>query len=613
MIKINPPKLLMSPGQVSLGLIGLALVALVASSFYAFLSLLSFIRITPELTDAAYYVFQTQFAHLFPVQIHTYGKVWQSFFGENGIVFNRVLHILIVVCAPCFFAFRLAPNTDKLRFPMIITTGLIGCLFLTYFGIGILDPSYNSLVGSVSCVVMGVAIRSFKKLSGKHDIIFRSFLLGGLVPVLTLTKITAAPLIGLLAIIYFLISLNQDPFRIGKTLGLVVVSGAAGLCLCLWVIYAQGFGGVFQIVSQLLNSAELFQLLGSHDTSFFDLHNKSDVFFELLFKRFAHIDHAALAVSLAFVVPAVIVFYWDPKDRFKCAGLLLLLALIFMSGYQGVQIINNSTPQLVSEAFARILLFGVILLALNDLNTHRQLSRLKYLPLLFLPYFLMVGTNNDYAFFLPAYAGFFLISALPYFDLAWFGFEREDHTVSILIGQALCAVLFLAASILLYVQIENFRNTPYRFHGSLNNELIETEFGINSEKMLTSEKLYSVYASISDLRQTTALSDTSIGMIDWTGRLPGVALHLGLKPLKVAWLVGSYPGENEFADEILVTASPDEIASSWILISEDMTRSVSLLIEILDLNGLNFPDDYEVVATFENPNLGDQSLVYRPK
>lgn len=54
-------------------------------------------------------------------------------------------------------------------------------------------------------------------------------------------------------------------------------------------------------------------------------------------------------------------------------------------------------------------------------------------------------------------------------------------------------------------------------------------------------------------------------------------LHFGLRLIGTFWLVGSYPGEEEFAWQVLLNDNSNDITKASIIISDKMTRDKTFI------------------------------------
>jgi len=97
-------------------------------------------------------------------------------------------------------------------------------------------------------------------------------------------------------------------------------------------------------------------------------------------------------------------------------------------------------------------------------------------------------------------------------------------------------------------------------------------------------------------------------MIDLTGQNPGVLYALGAKAVGAAWLIGGYPGSNDWTSAVLSRVPCDELARAWILTEPDGHRHIS--IDVLRHFGADISRDYVEVGVVDS-TTGSVSTSYK--
>lgn len=104
-------------------------------------------------------------------------------------------------------------------------------------------------------------------------------------------------------------------------------------------------------------------------------------------------------------------------------------------------------------------------------------------------------------------------------------------------------------------------------------------------------------------------------VIDLTGRHPGVLFALNAKPLVHPWILGGYPGSDEFFKLGILQVKCDEIARSWLIVENDGERSISM--SVLSDVGLDLNRNYKLVGTVDSALWGHSKVhaqsIYRPQ
>lgn len=595
----------------------LAKIILLVSVIYALNNLAFALQIVPELTDAAYYVLQTRFADQFYIQLHPYGIYWVSFFGENSVYVNRLISLFLIIFAPIFFMMRLSNAKgfyDELKLFRLLIAGVI---FLSVFGMGIVDPSYNAMVAVCACIAFAVAVKPINKLSVSHDLMIRSFLLGVIAPVLLLTKISSTPIIGSLVIVYFLASLPDLRLRLIYNLGLITFCGMLGAAVALGLLYLKGFGNPVVLFLQIYDSISAFSLLRSHEITLLSISIKFTNYFSDIIELF---DRGFWSNSVLIVLPILVSvksilcrYPFFIKSRWVYA--LLAILAILLGGYTAFYIDLELFKdfEALSQDFSVLVILITLALALQNIVFYKSFSIARFLPLAFTPLFLVIGTNNAYIYFLPFYVGFFVIISLNFINVSWITNQQYKLSTNGAIHHGLVVALTISVAVILASNIAVLTHKPYRFFSSLEKNLKIVEFGVPAEQLLASPSLAESYQAVMHLKQAKPINEESQTIIDWTGRSPGIVLHLGLRPVETSWLVGSYSGEGPFAQEVLRFAKDQDIANAWIIVSNKMTRSPALLRALLREHGRIFPDDYEVIGVFPNPNQRSKNYIVRVK
>jgi len=93
------------------------------------------------------------------------------------------------------------------------------------------------------------------------------------------------------------------------------------------------------------------------------------------------------------------------------------------------------------------------------------------------------------------------------------------------------------------------------------------------------------------------------GIIDLTGRSPGLIFAIGGHNFPDPWMIGGYRGSVATASAAIARVSCADLARSWLLLEPDAGRSLPTA--ILSPSGLQVPGDYRVAA-FPAPAMDGQ-------
>jgi len=594
-------------------LIGLSTICLVASLLQSFSALQISLLIVPELTDAAYYVFQTRYAASFPIQLHPFGIYWISLFGENNIFWNRIIHLSLIVGTPIFLMWRIASIHNG---PMLHKAFLIlvpSCAFLSLYSGGHVDPNYNSMTASIACLALGVAVAPFERISPQYDNILRPFLLGSLAPLLVMSKISSGPIVGLLVAYFYFVSIRKGSEPWAQKLMRVTLFGLSGFSIILLLFYIRGFGDPVSMIKMIHQSIKLFSHLQSHELSVSDVILKLKVYFEYLVFHFDKDVWSYFSLLLSPLFIGIFLLPKSAKPNYANIGAFVFLCLTIWLGYKTFTNFGKFDGyRAMAQDFARVLFLFMVGSALVKLTASRSFEGFELFPISACALLIVLGTNNSYQYFITSYAGFFAIGAVIILNGDYLFYEPQENKLYALFQQCLAFGVVVSTSLIITASMGALQNQPYRFFGQINEKMDSVSFGVPGERFYSSALLAKSYGNVAHLKQKRAIGPQSQPIVDWTGRSPGIPLHLGLRPLQTAWLVGTYPGEDKFATEVLGGAKQNDIAEAWIIVSDKMTRSSDLLIEILAATGRRFPEDYIKVGEFFNPNQKSQNIILRP-
>ncbi|MCK1313384.1 hypothetical protein [Bradyrhizobium sp. 23] len=97
-------------------------------------------------------------------------------------------------------------------------------------------------------------------------------------------------------------------------------------------------------------------------------------------------------------------------------------------------------------------------------------------------------------------------------------------------------------------------------------------------------------------------------MIDLTGQNPGALYAIGAKAIGAPWLIGGYPGSNDWTAALLSRVPCDELGRAWVLTEPDGHRHLS--VDVLLDYGIDISRDYVEVGVVDS-TTGSVSASYR--
>ena len=167
--------------------------------------------------------------------------------------------------------------------------------------------------------------------------------------------------------------------------------------------------------------------------------------------------------------------------------------------------------------------------------------------------------------------------------------------------------LALASQMMTVVLVDYALEHPYRQPQPLRENNYPVDVGRAGSTLILAGSFGQYVSEAMDLGERGSFSHGT-PIIDLTGRSPGVLYAMGAKSIGQPWLLGQYPGSNEFAVGTLKRVACEELAVAWLLTAPGDPRSNSA--KILSSFGADPDGDYKVVgvlAPVENPieNGGD--------
>ena len=532
-----------------------------------FLLYTSSIDIAPDISDASYYIVNLIEDHEIQVQPHTFPKVWSIFFPSQNILINRITIAILVFVANCFICLAISKSKIEFNAPTIFLFLFSGLGGLSVFSTGLLEPSYNNI--HIFFAALAVFVATFgipHVLNTQLDLAIRSLLLGLLIVLLAIVKITTAVIATPLLLLVLLRSVKVD-----FTTRIILIScifGVLGSCVALIILSMSGSPpGI--IWDNFFAGYEALKLLESHEWSF-----QGEV----------------------------------TKIRTWLAG-----------NFDSARVLSNNPFGILSaREYQNVVGLAYILSTISILIFFK-----RYLPdqinwpgalfVIALPYILTFGTNNtDISFHMASFSG--VLFPLYFVALKNFLQNRkvagQEHpgsyilfAITILLGVMMCA------------QIIRFAHYPYRFCGTLfeATEQISIGNGDDEVTLKASPLLAETYRSLAPHRTSIQKDEYPPALLDFTGRAPGVALALGARPPKIAWLVGGYSGSDRFLLHVLSDMPKSEVMASWLLLSDSGGFSAEVVSKFLHNNGLTLENDYLPVAKIPLNYIEYEAILFAPK
>lgn len=519
-----------------------------------------------DLTDEGYYLASIVHYAEFPVSSTQFGFIYHPLYllvGGN-IAALRIGCALITICLSFWLARDALAGIGGQQFALASGTSITS---LTVLNGWLISPNYNSL--AVQAVLTGMIGLCLILRANRSD--WPSVMIG----IAGWLAFMAKPPTAAALAVLILISL-----KIGNALTLrrVAVSGAVAMTLMLLSALAiDGLPYVFiDRLSVAVKDGEILQGVAPISSILF--------FNSWPLSSWDRINLLALLAILTITMAATV----SGRFRRVQSGLIIAFGVAFVAVASIMTLYQWGLPDLFGkEVFWRIFPFasalGAILgVIVTDWAALRRLFRRGDWAMLFslalAPFAVALGSTVNY----------WIVAACA--SICW---TLAGLRFAVVAGHAVAAVAItlmaqVAAAILLLMWIDH----PYRQHESLTSQKRLFAMGSGSLYVSADRAQY-----IEALRTAAGANGFRAGdrMLDLTGRSPGAVFAIGAVPVAEPWLLGEYPGSDEFARRALVRTSCGVIANAWLLIEPGGPRAMKPAAVGLRTS------DYRVVALIEAP------------
>lgn len=543
----------------------------IAGIFALFIYILNvrFVGYGIDFTDEGFYLNWISDPFSYEYGISTFGFFYFPFFSlfNENIVFLRWFNVFLIAAVGFFVAYlaldRLTKSIDTKE--KLLLSFFLSSLSLSLYSGTILflqTPSYNDLnfVGLLVVLagwLIGVEVK-------KVNIIFTSsfvIAIGGLI--LFHAKPSTAVLVGFAMLIVMLIRSEKRVLWLSSTfvVFLVLLLVTSFYISSSPLELVQRYSTAYEIQAYLKSGHDFFSLIRFDD---FSIGKRPWLYLFILFAFLAsyfYLENIGKSVLLHEII------------LFLLVGFLVYFVYsgqVFNIGYyQGVFLLLLSLSPIV---------YFFTLGWFHGFKPTITLYLLVFLSFVFV-YAYAFGTGNNY--FVMYHKVFFLFALVGAVLL-------RQH---IGLRSTLVFIIFLQ-SVLVLNLLKSYE-TPYRQPQPLSQNDALTNVH-NSKLML--EKGFSDY--IEGL-ETLKSSSTATNFIDFSGQMPTLAYVLDLKPVGVAWLLGGYPGSDEFAYQVLKQAGCSGFKDAILLY--EPKGPISINIEVLSKFGLDLERDFELVYETATP------------
>lgn len=542
--------------------------------------LLYFSQYGVDFTDEGYYLVWISSPYTYNISTTQFGYIYYPLYEllNGDITSLRQANILIIfflawICSCLFLKnnFHYLPPKNYL-----VLSGSFAVTSLVYFYSWLPTPSYNSLNFQALLIASIGLLLANKNYSYTSIVGWLLLGLGGWLAFMA--KPTTAIGLGVCAVIYTIL---MDKFRIR----LVLLSLFAFIAL-LFISALIIDGSIVLFAERLKNGLHAIDLMGGHTRNIIRLNG----------------IHLGLKQQILIIIGTVFIFliaYISQTSNArwnKIGKVISLLFIVFIFIF-----ISGALPFLKKLKGMHGLLLWIIpfvslmfFLLTNKTKKSIKLNKQQWITIVFfllLPYLYALGTNANYW-----YAGshamiFWVLAGLVFLS----SINTEKRVLSILFSLALSSQLLTVATV--YASLE----LPYRQPHSLYKNKFEVEINTRGSKIIVSDS-YGIYLKSVREKMKELKFETKTPMIDLTGQSPTTLYAIGARSTAKAWLLGSYPGSNNLAIEMLKYVSCKELSIAWLINEPNGPRKLSPT--ILSTFGANLYHDFDIIAEFNTPKGG---------
>lgn len=556
-----------------------------------------------DFTDEGFYLVWIQQAFFFPQSATQFGFIYHPLFEWLGGDVVRLRQANIVVTwllawavTVTFFRAVLVdrwPTGTWRSAPMLGLAAVFAITFPNLLGQWLPTPSYNSLALQ-GVLVVAVGLLLAERQVGVVSVAGWILLgIGGWLAFMAKPSTGAA--VAAVSLVYLLAAGK------GRFWGLACASVVSLLLLLASALWIDGSVAVF--VQRLRAGAELLRVLG----------------IEQPFWRLFRIDfvrlHGGETLALLFVLLLVLLSSMRlcaSKPIHQQVGGYSLLALLAVNMLVVVGIV---APEWGAKRFYGLSAWAVpiaavicaLMLQRNQWSGTFARPQLAIAScFLVFPHAYAFGTGNNY-WTTGATAGiFWVLAGTTVLVTALDGAVLWRALVPVALGAQLVGLLSSQAA----------TEYPYRQPQALEFDTRPVQFGEPATQLML-KPAYMAY--VARLRQMAKDAGFRPGMpvIDLTGHSPGSLFSIGARVVGQPWILGGYPGSEQFAMVTLGVPPCEELGRAWILLEPQGPRPVPAP-RVLASVGMQLERDYAEVGSLYTPmGFGDyptanRQLLFKP-
>lgn len=527
--------------------------------------------------------------------------------GENLPIF-RATGILFLFISALWLGYELQRYLkEKFSFEM---TKLEIISFIIVISLGVfstyrnwhLTPSYNWLA-TWSIIVYYAMI--LKLTVDKNKTLLKYIMVGFFLALAFVAKPTTSVLLVLIGLLFLIFEYKR--FKILSLFSTISMSTIIFLVLIVFVSYGD-FGNYINAIKENL---EIMKILGGGHSYQEQVSNIINTFQVYYFEKLLIVkktSHLSIVVLFSLFLGSLFYFrnHHKKKQVYFCLSIVILgIYTLILLGYL-IRInmqLSVAWFYLVEYGLINIIIISSYLIISDD-----KKQFLKFLMgLLFLCFIFILGSfsyalgSNNNLILKMSKSLIFVYMAIMSCSLI---FSKKSN------NNSFYYISIVVLSVFMLILINKAYSFPYRQITSIEQQAHPVKFLNQDFTVKVDQKTKQYIEDLKQIAQKNGITE-SVYLIDMTGGTPGSHLIINTKFFDRPWLMGGYPGSDEFAFKVLKKYKEKEsFKKAWVLTAPD--GRLKLNEAVLNKLGLNFPRNYTKIGTVTSGYRNEKQYLWKP-
>ena len=543
------------------------------------------------------------------MQTTQFSVVWRLFAFSDSILLHRVLKLGTLIGAAFMFAKSADEFIGSRRSNNLLSSArylsLAVITIVPLYTVWLPDPSYNSLGFTLLLAMFALAFRITCKIELSAANCKWELILAGLLAIPLLLTRPMAPAFVIVTVLPLVWLCGRPrPTEMLQAIGWIGVGLASYIILQtlliepLWVTYDRFLGGMER--RELISRPDFLHRGAGH------LLRQAADFGE----RYLLIIIAGIFTTSFALAARIEELKLAPhQGRMQSVAALALLLCIALTNQDFLPLFLQDLPRRTNFSAQAFLLIvtavGGCIAVLVYAITRKCITKNLARRLIVVAIALILGISAFFGTQSGWLASYFRYSGVLLAALCVACFRSSEQRNEVGFGVALlgCVVLCLQP-------IKNLLMIPYRLPAAISAQTEAVPTGRGTRMMRVDPATRDMIATFSGVRNSQPNLAPRRQLVDLSGRLPMVAFQLGAKTHRSAWVLSGYPGSQALFDYTYQSVDASILETAWILEAPLYERSLSP--QVLFARGLDFPDNYRVVAATWSGYLNSPLILWEP-